>query len=470
MPHLLLVNLSTPGSLGDLGDDLVPAPSALVVSRVRLETLLVGLKGLVILLHVEVGGALARVGLDERWVQFQALIQVAKSVRVGQQLREGGGSVRIQLRIRGVALDSLVVLPLRLGPVLFLEGLVSCLAVLLRLDGVKIRLLLPLLLRALEVSQSIPRGPVVVLRQRLLIQLDGCVELLAFLMDGGHAAEDLAHLLKGGASWIGAVYLVPSSDQVLAGLQHLIVVLLAHLNPHCALVVVIRDVVGHHLDSLRVLLQRLLELLALVQGIPLRLKLVGLLLLRCSEVLWRRRLFLLCLLHLWRGLRCAGRLSEVVRIHAAHVDALCGHYELQRPWILLHQTHDHLLLHLRIRGAHRHHCVHRLHEFLILHVLFDLWVSGCGCRQLGRVELQSEPTAHSASATGAWTCAWHIILRIHDLLETFLQRSVLWSKLQASFICLRGIVVLLQEILGQTLPRVPFCPVGLQLDALRTVF
>mmetsp|Transcript_4244 Transcript_4244/g.12397 ORF Transcript_4244/g.12397 Transcript_4244/m.12397 type:complete len:328 (+) Transcript_4244:227-1210(+) len=209
---LLLIHLAAPVGLLNGGQHLLPALRALVVVRVQFEACLVGLQGLVILFHEEVGSTLPRVRLHERRVQLQALVQVSQSVWVREQLRQCGCAIGVELGICWIPLDCLVVLTLSFSPFLLLEEVVALPAVLLGLVRVQVAFLLKLLLSPLELPQRVPRLPVVVLCQRLVVILNGLTEILLLLVNGCHPREHLRNLLEGRTTRVRTVDLISSVD------------------------------------------------------------------------------------------------------------------------------------------------------------------------------------------------------------------------------------------------------------------
>mmetsp|Transcript_42893 Transcript_42893/g.127116 ORF Transcript_42893/g.127116 Transcript_42893/m.127116 type:complete len:575 (-) Transcript_42893:207-1931(-) len=465
---LLLVHLSAAAGLLDLHDHLLAPVYALLVAGLDLETFLVGLQGLVVLLHEEVRGALAGVGLDELGVQLQALLQVLQGIRVRHQLRERGRSVGVDLGVLRVPLHALVVLGLGLDPLLLLEELVALFPVLLSLDGVHVALLLVLLLVPLDFPQGVPRRAVVVLGQGLVVVLDGLIVLFSLLVHGRHAVEDLRHLLEGGAARARGVHLVAPVEEVLADLNHLVVLPLAHLDEGRALVVVVRDVVRLLLDRLVVHLQGLLQLLLLVQLVALGLELVRLLLLRRALVGRRLVLLLLLLRRRRASIRGEPGLAHVAAgatlTHGADVDALHSHEDLEHAGVLVHHLHEHLLLHAGVAGPELQDHLQLLHQGRVLDVLRDLRVLRRGRRQRGRVHGH----AH-ATATATATCAGDLVLGVGSLAEALLEGRVLGRQLEARLVGVDGVVVLPEEVLGQPLARVALGPVGLQLHALGAI-
>mmetsp|Transcript_76943 Transcript_76943/g.243139 ORF Transcript_76943/g.243139 Transcript_76943/m.243139 type:complete len:407 (-) Transcript_76943:413-1633(-) len=406
MADLLLIDSVASADLCNLAHDLFAALLALLVAGVQLEALLESLEGLVVLLHEEVRGALSGVGLHERGVQLQALIEISQRIWVCQQVGEGCSSVGVELDVLRIPLDCLVVLRLGIRPVLGFEELVALLSMDLRLGRVHVALLLKFVPGPLTVPEGIPGVPVVILREGLLVKLDGFVVLLPLLVNGRHAGKDLCDLLERRPSWVRAIDLIPPLDEVLARLQDLVVVLFAHLDPHRTPVVVVSKVVRHLFHSLVIHLQRLLELLLLVQLIALGLELVRLLLLGSPAVRRRRRLLLPRLLGGRRG--GAPGSAQVLGLRRAHLDALHGHEDLKQALVLLQHLHEQRRIHLAAALAGLHDQVELLHELLVLQVLLDLGAPGCGHRQCAGVEASQKPSARARS--------WDLVLGIHGLL------------------------------------------------------
>mmetsp|Transcript_89837 Transcript_89837/g.258958 ORF Transcript_89837/g.258958 Transcript_89837/m.258958 type:complete len:541 (-) Transcript_89837:218-1840(-) len=465
MLDLLLVDLLAAARLGDLGKDLLLALLALLALRVQGQAFVVRLQGLVVLLHEKVGRAFPGVRLHERGVQLEALVQVLQRVGVREELGESRGAVRVELGVLGVPLYSLVILGLGFNILLLLEELVALFSVLLRLRRVQVGFLLVLLLGALKLPKRVPGETVVVFHQGLVVHLDGLVELFPLLVHRGHSAVHLGHLLERRAARASTVDLIPSVDLVLQASKDLVVMLWAHLDPHRALVVVIRQVVGLLLDGLVIHLQGLLKLLLLVQLVALRLELIGLLLLGGAVI--RRRLFLFRLLFSRRRLvLLLGPRPHLLGAHSVDIDALHGHDDLQDAGVLVHHLHEHLLSHRLITSPQLHQHLNLLHEVLVLHVLLDLRILRCGARQGGGVETAEQPAA-GTTCTGAG--ASDSVLGVAGLLQPLLQHGVLRRQLKAGLVGVDGIVVLGQEELGKALPRVTLRPVRLQPHALGAV-
>mmetsp|Transcript_59672 Transcript_59672/g.194705 ORF Transcript_59672/g.194705 Transcript_59672/m.194705 type:complete len:577 (-) Transcript_59672:225-1955(-) len=471
MADLFLIDLAAI-RLRDLHDDLLLAPLAFLVVWLDREALVVGLQGFVVLLHEEVGGTLPGIGLHECGIQPQALLDVLERIGMCHELSQGGRAIRVELGIRRVPLDRLVVLCLGVSILVPLEELVALLLVHLGLRWVEVALLLMLLLGALQLPEGISGLPVVVLCQGFVVHPNGRLEILPFLEDGRNPIEDLCHLLEGGAAWVGGVDLVAALDDVPERCERSVVVLGAHLDEDRTLVVDVREVVGLLLDSLVVHLESLLELLLLVELVALILEIVGLLL-RRGAVVWR--LFLLRLLLFgrrpgWRpALRRVPRraLDVAVGAHRGDVDALHGHDDLQDAGVLLHRLHEHLLLHGRVALPQLHHHGDLLHQVRVLHVLLDLWVLGRGSGQRSGVEVAEEAAA--AAAAAAHPGARDLVLGVGGLLQALLERRVLWRELETGLVSVDCVVVLPQEVLGQALACVTFRPIRLQLHTLGAV-
>mmetsp|Transcript_86260 Transcript_86260/g.243040 ORF Transcript_86260/g.243040 Transcript_86260/m.243040 type:complete len:479 (-) Transcript_86260:224-1660(-) len=467
MADLLLIDLPAAARLGDLVDDLLLAVLALLVVRIDCEALIVGLHGLVVLLHEEVDNTLPGVGLHELGVQPQALLQVLERIGIRHQLREGGRAVGVHLGVDRVPLDALIVLSLGLNVLLLLEELVALLAVLLGLCGIDVRILVVLLLGPLELAQSIPGDPVVVLHQCPVVIIDGGIEVHLLLVDGGQTIQDLGHFFEGCAARVGAVDFVPPGDDIFQGLDRLVPILCSHLDPDSALVVHVEKLVGLLLDGLVVHLECLLELFLLVQVVALRLELVGLLLFGSALV---RRLLLFGFLLLrrrarGRGCRAAGRAAHLVCAgHRADVHALHRHDNLQDPGVRLHDLHQHLLLHARGRLTQLHDHLDLLHQLFVLHVSCNFRVLHCNCSEGGRVEGETTKATTTTTSTDAGTK--HIVLGIAGLFQALLQRRILRCQLEAGLVGVDRVVIFLQEVLCKALASVALGPIRLQFHTL----
>mmetsp|Transcript_43252 Transcript_43252/g.53125 ORF Transcript_43252/g.53125 Transcript_43252/m.53125 type:complete len:334 (-) Transcript_43252:597-1598(-) len=321
MSHLLFVHLTGPRGFTDLCQHLISALLALLILRVKLQTLLVGLQRLVVFLHEKVRCSFSRVRLHKVRIQLQAFIQIPQSIRIRQELSQRSSAVGVHLGILGISLDPFIVLRLGLCVLLLLEELIAFFPVLFTLHRVKISILLMLFFSSFTVSKRISDATIVVFCERLVVHGDGVIVLLLLLVDGGHSLEDLRDLFKGSTTRIRTVDFISSIQQVLAVLQHFIVVLCSHLDQHRILVVVVRDVVGNDCNGLVVHLQGVFELFLLVQLVTFGFEIICLLLLWRPEILLFLFLFFGCLL---LGRWCGLWLLKVFRPHGADIDALHG--------------------------------------------------------------------------------------------------------------------------------------------------
>mmetsp|Transcript_19087 Transcript_19087/g.44617 ORF Transcript_19087/g.44617 Transcript_19087/m.44617 type:complete len:352 (+) Transcript_19087:781-1836(+) len=346
--------------------------------------------------------------------------------------------------------------------------LISALLGLLSLCGINVRLLLGLLLGALQFPQGIAGVSAVVLGEGLVIHFNGVVELLLKLIDASLTAVNLAHLFKRCTTGVGRIDLVPTLQQIVAELEHLVKVLATHLNPNGAFVVIVSQIVGFFFNSLVVHLDCLCELLLLVELVALAFELIRLLLFRSAVVL-RWRLFLLLLLGSWS----LGGWSWLILLKVEltswagglHVNTLRSHDDLQNAWVLLHHLHHQGLLHLLVLATHAEDHVHLLHEALILHVLLNFGILCCGCGQLGWVHGE-EAAASATTASGACPCTWQVVLCIHSFFQSFLEGGILGGDFQTLLVGLASIIVLLEEEFCQTFSRVAFDPIWLQTHTL----
>jgi len=419
-----------------------------------------------------VTSSLSRVSLDKGRIELNALLGVLETADNVHKLDIRGTSVGVDSNRLGVSPETFFILFQSSWERSLFEEIVTLESMLLSNLGVDIVCSLLGFLCILSLDQGHFYSVVVVFEESLVEAVNRLVKLLLLQKSICLPSDSFGKLHIIVSSLLGNL------DSLVACLDAFVIVL--HLKEDGGLVRIIGQFLGTSVNGLLVIVKCICELLLLVELITLKLKGLGFFhgIDLVSLLFWKRCLFSFLSLSLFLGLFCFHLsfallllflalvlLFHLLFLHIHQVDAREFLKNVHESRVRLDELHEHL----RVLLAHLPHVV----ELGVLEILRDPWVCAQFCFSL-------RTTKHVAHATTSSRSSWHSTHATHSshlrlnipiaCLEAILNLCVIGVNLQALIVESHCLLKLTFTMESHCFSLVSFAPVGLDFDALFSIY